>query len=176
MNLFGPLMRAAVLGGAMLVAGVVPALAGPAEIGALEKYLGTWNGKGQLSGSQTQPVSCKMALSSGNGGKLNYTGRCSLGGAQLSVTGTIAYSDANKRYEAVMNSGIGGFRGVAIGVKKGDGVVFDLKQRAEDDSGNDVSIASTVALSGGNKMAVSFHAVFNETGDTIDASVPFTKG
>ena len=74
-----------------------------------------------------------------------------------------------------MNSGVGGFRGVAIGVKRGDGVVFDLKQRAEDDSGNDVSIASTVSLSGGDKMAVTFHAVFNETGDTIDASVPFTK-
>ena len=91
------------------------------------------------------------------------------------MTGTIAYVDANKRYEAVMNSGIGGFRGVAIGVKKGDGIVFDIKQRAEDDSGNDVSIASTVSLSGGNKMGVTFHAVFNETGDTIDASIPFSK-
>ena len=90
MNMFGPLTRAAVLGGAIMLAGVVPALAGPAEIGALEKYLGTYNGKGQLTGSQTQPVSCKMALSAGNVGKLNYTGRCSLGGTQLSVTGTIA--------------------------------------------------------------------------------------
>jgi hypothetical protein len=175
MNLFGPLMRAAVLGGAMLVAGVVPALAGPAEIGALEKYLGTWNGKGQLSGSQTQPVSCKMALSSGNGGKLNYTGRCSLGGAQLSVTGTIAYSDANKRYEAVMNSGIGGFRGVAIGQRKGDQIVFDLHQRADDSEGNDISIASTVVLSGGNSLKVDFHATFNDSGDKVDANIPFTQ-
>ena len=173
MNLFGPLTRAIALAG-VLSAGALPALAGPAEIGALDKYLGTWNGKGTLSGAQTQPVTCKMALSSGNGGKLNYTGRCSLGGAQLSVTGTIAYSDTNKRYEAVMNSGIGGFRGVAIGQKQGDKIVFDLHQRADDDEGNDITIAAKVVLAG-TKMSVDFHAVFNDTGDKIDAQIPFSK-
>ena len=176
MNLFGPLARAVAVAGVLVTAGAMPAFADQAGMALLESYIGTWNGKGTVKGAQEDAVTCKMSLSKGNGTKLNYTGRCSLAGAQLSVTGTIAYVDANKRYEAVMNSGIGGFRGVAIGVKKGDGVVFDLKQRAEDDSGNDVSIASTVALSGGNKMAVTFHAIFNETGDTIDASVPFTKG
>jgi hypothetical protein len=173
MTLFGPVTRAIIVAG-IVAAGTMPALAGPAEIAALDKYLGTWNGKGQVTGAQTQPVSCKMALSSGNGGKLNYTGRCSLGGAQLSVTGTIAYVDANKRYEAVMNSGVGGFRGVAIGQKQGDKIVFDLKQRADDDQGNDISIAAKVVLSG-SSMAVDFHATFNDTGDTIDAKVPFTK-
>jgi hypothetical protein len=175
MNLFGPVARALAVAGVLLAAGAMPAFAGPAEMGVLEAYIGSWTGKGTMKGADTETVVCKMSLSKGNGTKLNYTGRCSLAGAQLSVTGTIAYVDANKRYEAVMNSGIGGFRGVAIGVRKGDGVVFDLKQRAEDDSGNDVSIASTVSLSGGNKMAVAFHAVFNTTGDTIDASVPFSK-
>lgn len=175
MNLFGPLTRAVVLGGAILLAGVVPALAGPADVAALEKYVGTYNGKGQLSGSQTQPVTCKMALSSGKSGKLNYTGRCSMGGAQLSVTGTIAYSDTNKRYEAVMNSGIGGFRGVAVGNKQGDKIVFDLKQRADDDAGNDISVAATVTLSGGNMMTCDFHATFNDSGDKIDAKIPFTR-
>ncbi|MEO8758009.1 MAG: hypothetical protein ABI398_09710 [Devosia sp.] len=174
MNLFGPLTRAIALAG-VLSAGALPALAGPADIAALDKYLGTWNGKGTLSGAQIQPVTCKMALSSGNGGKLNYTGRCSLGGAQLSVTGTIAYVDANRRYEAVMNSGVGGFRGVAIGQKQGDKIVFDLHQRADDDAGNDISIASTVVLSGGNSLGVDFHAVFNDTGDKIDATIPFKK-
>ena len=116
-----------------------------------------------------------MALSSGNGGKLNYTGRCSLGGAQLSVTGTIAYSDQNKRYEAVMNSGIGGFRGVAVGQKQGDKIVFDLKQRADDDQGNDISIAATVTLSGGNALICDFHATFNDSGDKVDAKIPFTR-
>lgn len=175
MNLFGPVARAVAVAGVLVAAGAMPAFAGPAEMALLENYIGTWNGKGTLRGAQQETVVCKMSLSKGNGTKLNYTGRCSMAGAQLSVTGTIAYVEANKRYEAVMNSGVGGFRGVAIGVKKGDGVVFNLKQRAEDDSGNDVSIASTVSLSGGNKMGVSFHAVFNESGDTIDASIPFAK-
>ena len=175
MNLFGPVARAVAVAGVLMAAGAMPAFAGPAEMALLESYIGSWNGKGTLKGAQEETVVCKMSLSKGNGTKLNYTGRCSLAGAQLSVTGTIAYVDAKKRYEAVMNSGIGGFRGVAIGVKKGSGIEFDLKQRAEDDSGNDVSIASTVTLTGGNKMAVKFHAVFNDTGVTIDASVPFTK-
>lgn len=173
MNLLGPVTRGLVLAG-FLAAGSLPALAGPAEISALDKYLGTWNGKGTVSGAQSQPVTCKMALSSGNGGKLNYTGRCSLGGAQLSVTGTIAYSDTNKRYEAVMNSGIGGFRGVAVGQKQGDKIVFDLHQRADDDAGNDITIAAKVVLAG-TTMSVDFHATFNDTGDKIDANVPFTK-
>ena len=173
MTLLRPLTRGLVLAGFM-AAGTLPALAGPTEISALDKYLGTWNGKGQVSGAQTEPVTCKMALSSGNGGKLNYTGRCSLGGAQLSVTGTIAYSDQNKRYEAVMNSGIGGFRGVAVGQKQGDKIVFDLHQRADDDAGNDITIAAKVVLAG-TSMAVDFHATFNDTGDKIDANVPFTK-
>lgn len=175
MNFFGPVARAVAVAGVLLAAGAMPAFAGPAEMALLESYVGSWNGKGTMKGADTETVVCKMSLSKGNGTKLNYTGRCSLAGAQLSVTGTMAYVDANKRYEAVMNSGIGGFRGVAIGVKKGDGIVFNLKQRAEDDSGNDVSIASTVSLSGGDKMAVTFNAVFNESGDTIDATVPFSK-
>lgn len=173
MNLLGPLSRAIVLAG-VLSAGALPALAGPAEIAALDKYLGTWNGKGTVSGAQSQAVTCKMALSHGNGGKLNYTGRCSLGGAQLSVTGTIAYVDANHRYEAVMNSGIGGFRGVAVGQRQGDKIVFDLRQRADDNEGNDITIAAKVVLAG-TTMSVDFHATFNDTGDKIDANVPFTK-
>lgn len=176
MNLFGPVARAAAVAGVLLVSGAAPAFAGPAEMALLEAYIGSWNGKGTLKGASEETVVCKMSLSKGNGSKLNYTGRCSLAGAQLSVTGTIAYVDANNRYEAVMNSGIGDFRGVAVGQKKGDGVVFDLKQRGVDDAGNDMQIASTVTLSGGNKMAVTFHASFVSTGDTIDANVPFTKG
>lgn len=174
MKLFGPLSRALVLGSILLSAGAPPAMAAPADIALLKTYLGTWNGKGNLTGAQTNPVSCKMSLSSGNNDKLNYTGRCSIAGQQLSVTGTIAYVDANHRYEAVMNSGIGGFRGVAIGQKSGGNIVFDLKQRANDDAGNDISIASTILLSG-KTINVDFHAKFNDSGDTVDAKIPFTK-
>jgi hypothetical protein len=174
MKLFGPMLRAVAL------AGVVGSLALPVlaadspEITALKEYLGTWNGKGTITGAQKQDVSCKMSLNAGNGGKLNYTGRCSLAGAQLSVTGTIAWVEANNRYEAVMNSGVGGFRGVAVGRRSGGNIVFDLQQRADDDEGNDISISSKVVLSA-NKINVDFHATFNDSGDTIDAKVPFNK-
>ncbi|HEX4299144.1 MAG TPA: hypothetical protein VHZ56_14080 [Devosia sp.] len=174
MKLFGPLAQAVVLAGVIASAGVVPAFAGPAETAALEKYLGTWNGTGTMTGGQTQSVTCKMALSEGNGGKLNYTGRCNLAGAQLSVTGTIAWIDAKHRYEAVMNSGVGGFKGVAVGEREGDSIVFDLKQRANDDQGNDISIAAAVVLSD-KSISVDFHAVFNDSGEKIDAKIPFTK-
>jgi hypothetical protein len=175
MNLFGPVLRAVALAGVLVSALAMPAIAADSpEIAALKEYLGTWSGKGVISGGQQQDVSCKMSLNAGNGGKLNYTGRCSLGGAQLSITGTIAWVDANNRYEAVMNSGIGGFRGVAIGKRSGGNIVFDLKQRADDDEGNDISIASKVVLSG-NKINVDFQATFNDSGDTIYAKVPFSK-
>lgn len=172
MKLFGPLSRAIVLGGVLACAGALPATAAPADIALLKTYLGTWSGKGTISGAQTQPVTCKMSLSSGNNDKVNYTGRCSVAGQQLSVTGTIAYVDASHRYEAVMNTGIGGFRGVAVGVKQGGNIVFDLQQRANDDEGNDISIASKIILSG-KAITVDFHAKFNQTGDTLDAKIPF---
>jgi len=173
MKLLGPVTRAIAVAG-ILGASALPALAAQSDIDALSKYLGTYTGKGTVTGSQAQSVTCKMQLSSGNGGKLNYTGRCELGGAQLSVTGTIAYSDTNHRYEAVMNSGIGGFRGVAIGQKQGDRIVFDLHQRADDNEGNDITIASTVVLDD-KGLSVDFHAVFNQSGDKVDAKIPFTK-
>jgi hypothetical protein len=176
MKLLGRVMRAAAIAAVIGAAVVMPALAADApEIAALKEYLGTWNGKGTISGAQTQDVSCKMSLSAGNGGKLNYTGRCNLAGVQLSITGTIAWVEANNRYEAVMNSGIGGFRGVAIGKASGANIVFDLKQRADDNEGNDISIDAKVVLSNKTKMSVDFNATFNDSGDSIHAKVPFAK-
>jgi hypothetical protein len=173
MNLFGPLSRALALGGVLICAGALPVMAAPADIALLKTYLGTWKGTGTLTGAQTNPVTCRMSLTSGNSDKVNYTGRCAIAGQSISVTGTIAYVDANQRYEAVMNSGVGGFRGVAIGKKSGNGIVFDLQQRANDDAGNDISIASKLTLTP-KKIDVVFHATFNDTGDTIDAKIPFS--
>jgi hypothetical protein len=175
MKLFGMTLRAMaiamVLGGAALM----PALAADSpQITALKAYLGTWKGAGAIQGQDKQSVTCKMSLNAGNGGKLNYTGRCSIAGAQLSVTGTIAWNESSHHYEAVMNSGIGGFRGVAVGQQSGGNIVFDLKQRADDDEGNDITISSKVILSN-DKISVDFHAVFNDSGDTLDAKVPFVR-
>lgn len=179
MNLFGSALRGIALAGVLASASVAPAFvttanAAPADVALLKTYLGTWKGTGKMTGAQTQDVTCRLNLTSGNQDKVNYTGRCGLAGAQISITGTIAYVEASKRYEAVMNSGIGGFRGSAVGQKKGDSIVFDLKQRSNDDAGNDISVASTVVLKG-KTINVDFHAVFNKSGDVMNATVPFTK-
>lgn len=179
MNLFGSALRGIALAGALASASVAPAfvapaVAAPADVALLKTYLGTWKGTGKMTGSQAQDVTCRLSLTSGNQDKVNYTGRCGLAGTQISITGTIAYVESSKRYEAVMNSGIGGFKGQAVGQKKGDSIVFDLKQRSNDNEGNDISMTSSVVLKG-NRIDVAFHAVFNKSGDVIDATVPFTK-
>lgn len=173
MNSFGPLSRAVVLGAAMVATATLPAFAGP-EMDTLAKYIGTWKGTGSVSGSQSQPVTCRMALTKGNGDKINYNGRCSLAGAQLAVYGTIAWVASAHHYEAAMTSGIGGFNGIAVGQRSGDNIVFDLQQRADDSQGNDISISAKVVLSG-NTIGVDFHATFNDSGDKVNASIPFKK-
>ena len=175
MTLFGSAARAFAVAIPMTAAALAPAFAGPAEMALLEQYIGTWNGKGTMKADQNEPVTCKMQLSKGNGTKLNLAGRCNMAGATISVAGTIAYVDANNRYEAVMTTGMGGFRGVAIGQKRGETIVFDLKDRAKDDDGKDVAINSAVTLKGGNTMAVSFSATFADSGVTWATSLPFTK-
>jgi hypothetical protein len=173
MNMFGPLSRAVLVGAAMVASTTLPALAGP-EMDLLKTYIGTWKGSGTVSGSQAQPVTCRMALTKGNGEKLNYNGRCSLAGAQVAVYGTIAWIEAKHHFEAAMTSGIGGFNGVAVGQRSGANIVFDLQQRADDNEGNDITVSAKVLLSG-NSMGVDFHATFNKSGDKVDAKIPFTK-
>jgi hypothetical protein len=91
----------------------------------------------------------------------------------LSVSGTIAFSDEHKRFEAAMSSNAG-FSGVAVGVRQGDRISFDLKQRQADRGGNDVRIGSRIILLG-NSITVDYEVEFNESGDVLVASVPFSK-
>lgn len=173
MNMFGPLSRAVLVGAAMVASTTLPAFAGP-EMDLLKTYIGTWKGTGTVSGNQAQPVTCRMALTKGNGDKLNYNGRCSLAGAQLAVYGTIAWIEAKHHFEAAMTSGIGGFNGVAVGQRSGGNIVFDLQQRANDNQGEDITISAKVLLTG-NSIGVDFHAKFNSSGDKVDAKIPFSK-
>src|SRR5688500_11494098 len=54
MKLFGPLARAAAFAGLALAGAIAasPASAGPNEIALLESYIGSWSGRGQLTGAQ----------------------------------------------------------------------------------------------------------------------------
>jgi len=178
MKLTGPLSRCVALAGLLVatpLAASVPAYAGAADVALLKSYVGSWKGRGQLIGAESESVVCRLTLSEGNADKVNYSGRCSLAGTSLAVNGTLAYNDGAKRYEAAMTSNVT-FSGLAIGKKSGDNIVFNLKERNKDEEGNDLTVTADIVLKGkGSSIGVSFQVVFNATGDTLKASVPFTK-
>jgi hypothetical protein len=175
MNLFGPRARSVALAGlcATALLSPLPAFAGAAETALLESYVGSWKGRGVLVGGDKETVVCNMKVSPGNQGKLNYSGRCAMAGQRVSVNGTLAYIDSRNRYEAAMTTNAG-FTGVAIGKKSGSGVVFNLREQAQDEAGNNLAITADIALSG-EKIMVQFNATFLSTGQTLAATVPFTK-
>jgi hypothetical protein len=175
MKLFGPLSRSIAVAGLVVTSmmAAAPAFAAKADIELLNSYLGNWKGKGILVGSESETVVCRLSLTPGNQDKVNYSGRCAMAGNNLSVNGTLAYIDGKKRYEAAMTSNAT-FSGIAVGKKQGDGVVFNLKEREKDEDGNDLTISAVIALVN-KKISVEFQVLFNETGDMLKASVPFTK-
>lgn len=174
MNVLGPLSRVAALAGLLLAAPMAaqPALAGPAEVALLKSYLGEWRGRGTLTGANSETVVCRLELREGNQDKVNYSGRCTLAGSNLSVNGTLAYIDALRRFEAAMTSNTA-FSGIAVGQRRGDGVVFNLREREQADD-RDVTITSQIALASGG-ITVEFNVVFEDSGETLRATVPFSK-
>ncbi|KKB77819.1 hypothetical protein VW35_14285 [Devosia soli] len=151
-----------------------PAFAGPTEEALLSSYVGSWRGESTLEGGEKpEPFRCRLSVSPGNAGKINYTGRCTLVNMNLSVSGTIAYQDASKQYEAVMTSNAG-FSGIAVGRQRGNQIGFDLVERQKDRGGNDVEIGSRLFLIG-NSITVEFQVEFNNSGDVLTASVPFAR-
>ena len=163
-------LQVAVAVAAMALTG--PAFAGPVEL--LESYIGDWKGAGALVGGQNpEPFRCRLGISKGNLNKINYAGRCSLVDMTLSVSGTIAYDDKARRYQAAMSSNAG-FTGVAVGRINGDTVSFDLREKQKDRGGNDVRIGSRILLNGAS-ITVDFEVEFNNSGQVLTASVPFSK-
>ncbi|AKR54759.1 hypothetical protein XM25_02875 [Devosia sp. H5989] len=151
-----------------------PAFAADAELAFLNSYIGNWRGESVLTGGEKpEPFRCRLNIAKGNQNKINYAGRCTLINMNLSVSGTIAFSDQNQRFEAAMSSNAG-FSGVAVGVKQGDRISFDLKQRQADRGGNDVRIGSKIILYG-DSITVNYEVEFNDSGDVLVASVPFSK-
>lgn len=176
MNPFGPVSRglalAAILMTWILVA--APARAAQADIDLLHSYIGSWKGTGVITGDRSETVRCNLSLTPGNENKVNYNGRCTAAGQRFNIRGTLAFIESKRRYEAVMTS-VSSFKGVAVGQKRGNGVLFNLKDaRSTDEAGNEVTISAEIALQAG-KINVGMNVVFNDTGDSLEASVPFTK-
>ena len=161
---------------AMGVAGLLqPAMAGQQEVDLLLSYVGDWRGQGALVGGEApEPFKCRLTISKGNQSKINYAGRCSLVNMNLSVSGTIAYDDGGRRYQAAMSSNAG-FTGLAVGRQQGDRISFDLSEKQVDRGGNDVRIGSRINLVGNTKITVDFEVEFNNSGQVLTASVPFSK-
>jgi hypothetical protein len=159
----------------LITSSVLPVHAGPAELALLKAYIGEWSGAGVLQGGKKpEPFRCRLTIDKGNQAKINYAGRCTLVNMNLSVSGTIAFDDASQRYQAVMSSNAG-FKGLAIGQEQGDKIVFDLHEKQQDRSGNDVKIGSRITLIGNTSITVDFQVEFNNSGNVLTASVPFAK-
>jgi len=174
MTHLGPLARAVGVVGLVAAVGayVAPAFAGPAETELLKSYEGTWRGKGVLKGTSNDPVTCRMSLTDGNDDKVNYSGRCLIEGANLSINGTLAYIEGNQRYEGAMTSNVN-FSGVAVGKKQGGGIVFNLKSRGSAENAN-YEINAGITLTPG-VITVDFRATDVSSGKMVSATVPFAK-
>jgi len=173
MTSFASLWRAAALAGLLAAAGAAPALAAPADVALLQSYIGEWRGRGVLIGANTETVVCRMSLTSGNQQKVNYNGRCILAGTQLSVAGTMAYVEASRRFEAAMTSNAT-FTGIAVGQKRGNGLIFNLRERDKDEDGKDLNISAQISLNG-DAINVVFEVVYVDSGDSLRAEVPFSR-
>ncbi len=169
-------LSAAALMAGLLISGLfgAPAKAGQAENDLLASYVGQWNGTSALvGGASPEPFRCRLNVSKGKAAKINYAGRCTLVSMNLSVSGAIAYDDATQRYQAAMSSNAG-FTGSAVGRKQGNKISFDLAERQTDRGGNNVRIGSRIMLIG-DSITVDFEVEFNNSGEVLTASVPFTK-
>ena len=144
------------------------------EVALLESYVGNWQGEGALvGGDRPEPFRCRLTIAKGNQAKVNYTGRCALVNATLSISGTIAFNETARRYEAAMSSNAG-FTGLAIGQERGGQISFDLREQQKDRGGSDVRIGSRILLVNGN-ITVDFEVEFNNSGNVLTASVPFAQ-
>lgn len=173
MTFFGPLSRALALGLLIVGAPALPAYAAPADVALLKSYIGEWRGRGTITGANSETVVCRLSLKPGNQDKVNYTGRCTVAGSQLSMNGTIAYVDASKRYEAAMTSNVA-FSGIAVGLKRGGGLIFNLRERDQDEEGKEIGITAQIALNA-DAIAVNFEVMYIATGEYLRAEVPFAK-
>ncbi len=175
MKFLGPLSRTLALAGLLFVGAfaATPVLAAKADVELLQSYVGDWRGKGEMVGAETETVVCRLSLSKGNQDKVNYSGRCSMAGTVLSVNGTLAYNDASNRFEAAMSSNAT-FSGLAVGKRQGNALVFNLRERNKDEAGNDLTLSAAITLRQ-EKIDVDFKVTFNATGETLTASVPFSK-
>lgn len=157
---------------AALAGGAAPAAAGEAETARLQGYVGTWGGTGVLRGEASiERFGCRLDVTRGNAGKINFRGNCTVRGAGLSVAGTVGYFDAQRHYEAALSSNTE-FKGVAVGEARGNELIFALKDRDTDSKGNDLALKAEMVLQD-RTIAIRFGAVLN--GEPWEGEIGFRR-
>ena len=157
----------AAAGLAALLIAPAPAFAGPNEAALLASFAGTWTGKGEITGPDAGKVTCRMTMKATRAGKLTYNGRCSMGTAAASFTGTMQYNDSARRYEATSSSR--GQSSTAIGKPQSGGVVFTTTT-ADERIGK---VSSTIALAG-SAITLSFRTT-DTSGENTSSTMTLTK-
>lgn len=152
----------ALLVAALLVPVAAPAFAGPNETAFLERLVGTWKGKGEITGPDGGKVACRLTLKSA-GERLNFNGRCTGGGGAQSFSGVIRYNDARGRYESTSRGS------TAIGKKNGSSLVFASTQKNPRGT-----VTATMTLSP-SALKVQFEMLDARSGDQSTGSIPFSK-
>lgn len=168
------LTRSAVVGSLMLAGMSVstPVIASDADLALIQSYVGEWRGRGSMTndGQAGETVVCRLAITHSTAEKINFNGRCTLAGANLSMSGTMAYISAANRFEAVMTSNTA-FTGNAIGHRRGSSVTFNLQ--STDESGGTSNVRASFGLVNGD-IKVGFR-VTNADGTKIVADIPFER-
>jgi hypothetical protein len=164
------------LGAALVISALsfgAPAHAAQADIDLLQSYVGNWKGRGVTNAAGgDETIVCRMDISESEVAKVNYNGRCSLAGGNISIRGTMAFVHEANRFEAVMSSNTA-FQGVAVGRRRGSNINFNLRER-NPDTGAEYAIDANMALKSGD-IEVVFTLTEVATKKKIVAKVPFKK-
>jgi hypothetical protein len=146
------------------------AVAASSDAAILQAYVGSYSGTGTMTGQNAGTVRCRLLFRPASATSVNYTGRCSSGGADISMNGVI--TAANGRVRAAM-SGSDGLSSTVTGVRRDGGIVFASRQRVNI-RGDDRTVTSTMTLANG-AIRVDFSALDNKTGKQTTGSIPFTR-
>lgn len=150
------------------------AIAAQEDLDLLYSYIGDWRGRGTATyrdSGDRESVFCHMTLERAAAGKVSFVGNCTMAGGGVQISGTVGYSDQNRRYEARATSA--SYTGQAIGRRTSSGIQFTMVQFSGDE-GPSYEIDLGLALND-EAISVDFGVLNPEDGWGMDADVPFSR-